>query len=210
MIAVDDALNLSEPQLDALREMGNIGTGNAITALSKFINKNIDMNIPESKFVDVTRFTEEFGGPEKIVTSIYLEIKGELTGDAMFVFSKEGAFELIDIMMGRESGTTTEFTEMSQSAFTELSNILTGAFLSALSNMLDVQTLPSVPHTATDMAQSLLDFILAKISNYAQQLFCVKTKINVEGHHINGDFFVVFDKPSLEKMLEILQSKFGM
>ena len=201
---------LSEHQLDALREVGNIGTGNAITALSKFINKNIDMNIPESKFIDITKFTEELGGPESIVTSIYLEIKGDLTGDAMFVFSKEGAFELVDIMMGRETGSTTEFTEMTQSAFTELSNILTGSFLSALSNMLEVQTLPSVPHTATDMAQSLLDFVLAKIGNYADQLFCVKTKINVEGHHINGDFLVVFDKPSLNKMLEILEEKFGM
>lgn len=206
---MDKLLELSDMELDALREMGNIGTGNVATTLSKFLNKNVDMNIPETKFVPIAEFSNEVGGPEKIVSGIYLQILGDLEGEAMFMFSREGALELIDIIMGKPAGTTKTITDMEESAFKEMSNILTGTFLNALSKMLDVKLLPSVPHVATDMVQALLDFILIKVSKYADNILSVKTKISVEGHDIGGDFLVLFDEPSLRKMLEILKKKYG-
>jgi chemotaxis protein CheC len=202
-------LKLTPAEIDALSEMGNIGTGNAATALSKFINKNIDMNIPETKFVPINEFSQQVGGPERIIVGVYLQIGGDISGEALFIFSKEGALELIDIMMGRAPGTTKIIEEMDESALKELSNVITGSFLNALADMFSVKLFPSIPHLATDMAQTLLDFILIKVSKHADSMLCVKTKINVEGHKIDGDFLVLFDDDSLEQMIKTLHEKYG-
>lgn len=204
-----DLIKLNDLEMDALREMGNIGTGNAATALSNFIGKSIDMNIPETKFLPIRKFPEEAGGAEKIVSGIYLQIEGDFKGEAVFLFPKEGAVELIDMIMGNPKGTTKEMKSDEESAFKEMSNILTGSFLSAISKMLDSKILPSVPHVATDMVRSLLDFIIVRVGRYAETVLCIKTRINVENHNINGDFFVFFDQSSLKKMLDILHKKYG-
>lgn len=206
---IEGNVELSSMQMDALNEMGNVGTGNAATALSKLIGKSVDMNIPETKFVSIKDFANEFGGPEAVVSAIYLEIDDGLKGEVMFVFPQEGAFEMADLLQMKEPGTTKELDEMDQSAFKELANILIGAFLTSLSKMLDVSIIPSTPHMTTDMVQSVVDFILIRISQHAEQALCVKTKINVEGQNINGDFIVLFDKDSLNLMVEVLNKQFG-
>jgi chemotaxis protein CheC len=197
-------------EIDALKEMGNVTTGNAATSLSKLINKNVGMNIPDSRFVPIGQFTYAIGGPERIVATSYLQLSGDLKGEALFIFPVQGALELVDIMMGRPVGGTKVMDDMDLSAFKEMSNILTGAFLNSISKMLDVTILPSIPHVATDMAQSLVDFILIKVSRHADEIFCVTTKIDVEGHHVNGDFLILFDQASLKTMIEIMHRKYGM
>ncbi|MFH0869539.1 MAG: chemotaxis protein CheC [archaeon] len=200
---------LTSSEIDALSEMGNIGTGNAATALSKFINKNVDMNIPETKFVPLKDFSKLVGGPEKIIVGVYLQISGDIEGESLFIFPREGALEMIDILMGKPPGTTKIVNEMDESAFKEMTNVITGAFLNSMANMFDVKLVPSVPHIATDMAQTVLDFILIKVSRSADSMLCVKTTINVEGHRIDGEFLVLFDEKSLKKILKTLHQKYG-
>lgn len=206
---MDDEVNLNPLESDALHELGNVATGNAATALSKFIGKNVDMNIPSSGFIPLSQFADHIGGPEKVVSAIYLQIEGDLVGEVLFIFPEEGALELADLAMGQPPGTSKLLEGIGESAFKEVSNILTGSFLNALSRMLDVTILPSVPHVATDMARSLLDFILIKVGVHADEIFCVLTKINVEGHNIDGDFLVIFDKESLAAMVRMLHEKYG-
>jgi chemotaxis protein CheC len=79
-LIMGNSMKLNEKEFDALRECGNVGIGNAATALSKLINKKVEINIPETKFVPITKFANEFGGPEKIVSGIYLEISEDLRG----------------------------------------------------------------------------------------------------------------------------------
>lgn len=206
---MEENIKLTEMELDALTEMGNIGVGNVATDLSKFINKNVDMNIPETKFIPLKNYADEVGGPERLVSGIYLQISGDLIGESMFIFPKKGAFELIDLMMNQKTGTTKILGEMEESAFKEMANILTGSFLNAISKMLDVRLLPSVPHVATDMTQSILDYVLIKVAKHADTVLSIKTDINIEGHNIDGYFIILFDTPSLKKMLNILHKKYG-
>ncbi|MFW5746791.1 MAG: chemotaxis protein CheC [Nanoarchaeota archaeon] len=201
---------LSELEFDSLKEVGNVGVGNAATALSKMLNMKVDINIPETKFIPLRDFSRELGGPENIVVSLYLKMQGELTGECIFVFNQEGAFELIDMIMMQEPGTTTEFGEMEESAFKEMSNIFVGAYLSSLGDMLSLRLMPSVPHAAQDMAQAIIDFILAKLSRSAEDVLCVNTAINIEGHDINGRFLMVFEDESLNKVVDVLHDRFGV
>jgi chemotaxis protein CheC len=209
MIMVD-AKNLSPAEFDALREVGNIGVGNATTALSKILNKRIAINIPETKFVNIEKFARELGGAEKMVVCLYLSFSGDISGQCLFAFSEPDALELVDLMIGSKPGTSKKFDEMGESAFMEMSNIFTGAYLSALANMLSMRIFPSVPHIANDMVQSVSDLMLIKVGRVANELLCVKAKINVDGHNINGEFIILFDDPSLVRLLDYLKTTYGI
>ena len=206
-----DLLKLTDMEFDALKEMGNIGAGHIATAISKMLGKDVDINIPETKFVDIQDFAEYLGGPEKIVSAIYVPIEGTISGEAIFIFPEQGSLELIDLLLGQEKGTTKRIDEdtLEESAFKEISNILTGSFLNSLSKMLDAKIMPQPPHIATDMVQAIIDLLLINVGSYASSILSVSTKIDVMGHDINGKFLILFDKDSLLLMLDRLHEKFG-
>lgn len=209
-IKMDNLINLNEMEKDALRELGNVGTGNAATALSKLLNKHIEIIIPDTKFIPINRFSEEFGGAETIVVSTYLPIIGDLSGESMFIFPVISAEKIIDMMMSQEVGTSKIMDEMSQSAFKEMSNIFSGAYLSSLADFLQIKILPSVPHITTDMLQSVLDFLLAKMSNHSDNILCIKTHIKIVDIEIEGHFVMFFDIASMNKLLRILKEMYNL
>jgi chemotaxis protein CheC len=128
----------------------------------------------------------------------------------LFVFPEESAKELIDVLMGQPVGTTKIIDECGQSALLEMSNIFVGAYLSSLANLLGLKILPEPPHTATDMVQALIDFVLIKLSRHSNDVLIVKEIIQVDGHNINGIFLIVFDNESLKKTLSALHEKYGV
>ncbi len=203
-------MKLSESELDALREVGNVGIGNATTALSKIINKKIDINIPETKFVPLESFAQELGGPEKIVNSLYLEFDGDIKGECVFAFSKESALTLSDLILQNPPGTAKDMGDEESSAFVEMSNIFVGSYLSALANMCELKIFPSVPNMACDMIQAVIDGLLINLSKHADSMLMVKAKISLEGYDIDGSFLLVFEDESLKKLLTILEQKYGL
>lgn len=201
--------NLTEIEKDSLREIGNIGTGNAATALSKLLNKHLEIIIPQTKFIPITKFSDEFGGPERVVTSTYLGVSGDLNGECLFIFPVKSAEKIIDIMLNQPIGTSKIIDEMSQSAFKEMSNIFTGAYLDAMADFLKIRILPSVPHITTDMLQSVMDFMLAKVSNHSEEILCINTKIHIKDIEIEGHFIILFDNASLNRTLNMLKNMYN-
>jgi chemotaxis protein CheC len=204
-----DMFKLNEREMDALKEIGNICIGNATTSLSQMLNKRIQINLLETKFIPIENFANEVGGAEKIVMSIYLQITGDLNGEVIFLFPREGALQIVDFMMNRRSGETMLMEAIEESAFKEMSNIFTGSYLNAMSKMLDMKIIHSVPHAANDMAQAILDFVLIKISTKADNILCIRTEIDVDGKNVNGTFMIVFEDKSLRLVLDTLHNKYG-
>jgi len=207
---MEKLLNLNDMEKDALKEIGNVGTGNAATALSKLLNKHIEIIIPETKFVPITKFAKEFGGAENVVVSTYLQLLGDLSGETLFIFPVKSAEKIVDLMMGQPIGTSKIIDEMSQSAFKEMSNIFTGAYLNSMADFLEIKILPSVPHITTDMVQSIMDFILAKVSNHSDDVLSIKTSINIKDIEIEGFFIMIFDIASMNKVLGLLKKMYGL
>lgn len=203
-------IHLTELEYDSLREVGNIGVGNAATALSKLLNKKVDIDIPNTKFVPLTKFADELGGKESLVISLYLEITGGIKGETVFLFSKEGALSLVDLMMFQPIGTLKEMDEMAESAFKEMANIFVGAYLNGLAKLLQVKIYPGLPQVANDMAQSVLDSIIIKLSQSADEVLAVRTKINLEGYKIDGTYFMLFEDESLRIVLAKLKEVYGL
>ncbi len=206
---MDNYCKIGEMQLDAIKELGNIGVGNAATALSKTLNKKIDMDVPETKFIPINDFSNEFGGPDNIVMTIYSPILGDLSGETLFIFSRQCALGLVDLMMGNKIGETTIMDELSESAFKEMANIFIGSYLNAISDMMQVRALPGVPIVATDMVQAILDNILMKTSEYADNVLCNRANISIDGQKVAGDFLFLFDLETMKTLLDRVSKNYS-
>ena len=141
---------------DVLKEIANIGAGNATTALSKLLDSKVDMHVPNIEFMEFKDLAEAIGGAENVVVGILLTLETGIDGMMMFVLESDSAEKIVNSLMGRTSGSLNEFDEMDLSALQEIGNIIAGSYLNALSQMTNLTLTPSVPYLSVDMAASIL------------------------------------------------------
>ena len=199
-----DEFDLSPLQLDALREIGNIGAGNSATALSQIINKKIDMNVPKVAFIPIEEVPDLVGGPDTIVVGIFLRVYGKAPSNILFLMPQKSAFYLVDTLLGKEKGATKELDLMDQSALKEIGNILSGAYLNAFFNFTHISMLPSIPAMAMDMAGAILNVVLIQLGQMGDQAMVIETEFLSEEEGINGHFFLVPDPGSLGTLVKAI------
>lgn len=199
---MNDEYDLTPIQLDALREIGNVGAGNSATALSQIINKRIDMNVPKVALVPIEAVPDLVGGPDAIVVGVFLRIYGRAPGNVLFLMPQKSAFYLVDTLMGKEHGTTKSLDFMDESALMEIGNILSGAYLNAFFSFTHISMLPSIPALAMDMAGAILNIILVQLGQMGDQAMVIETEFLAEDDGISGHFFLVPDPGSLGILIE--------
>ena len=192
-----DEFDLNPAQLDAMREIGNIGAGNSATALSQIVNKKIDMNVPRVSVIPIEDVPDLVGGPDAIIVAVFLRVYGKAPSNILFLMPKENAFYLADDLLGKPHGTTQELDEMSVSAIKEVGNILSGSYLNAFSHFTNISMLPSIPSLAMDMAGAILNIVLVQLGQMGDRAMVIETKFLAEDDSINGHFFLVPDPGSL-------------
>lgn len=204
----EDIMNLSSLQLDALKEVGNVGAGNAATALSQIINRKIDMTVPEVAILPLGDVPDVVGGPEIMVAGVYLRVFGPAPSSILFLLPRESAFSLVDMLMGRERGLTDHLDSMDESALLEIGNILAGAYLNALSFFTKFTLLPSIPALAMDMAGAILSVILSQLGQMGDHALVIETEFSTEGDGgVKGHFFLIPDPGSLGTILAAIGVK---
>ncbi|OQY10769.1 MAG: CheY-P-specific phosphatase CheC [Fusobacteriia bacterium 4572_132] len=192
---------LNNRELDALKEVGNIGAGNAATALSQVLNKRIDMAVPRAKVLELSKVPEILGGAENLVVGVYLKIYGDIQGSIMFLLPTKSAEELIETLMG-ESEEEGLAGEISQSAIMEVGNILSSSYLNALSEFANLTVVPSTPALAYDMAGALFSTVLIELSEVSDYALLIETEFTSDGKEIDGSFFMLPDVDSLHILLK--------
>jgi chemotaxis protein CheC len=204
-----------EIQLDLLREIGNIGAGNAATALSNLVNKTIDMRVPNVKVLSFDEITEFIGGAEEVVVSVFLRIEGDIPGNMFFFLGQAEAKRLVESMMGKsEVSADGFFSEMELSAIQEVGNILSGSYLSALADFTKLNLQPSVPALAIDMAAAILSYGLIEVGKAGDYALVIDTSFldeasteveaNAEDSNIKGQFVLLPDPDSFSILFEAL------
>jgi chemotaxis protein CheC len=204
---MDDIRNLQAVQLDALREVENIGAGHAATALSQMTNRRIMISVPK---VSVTRLEDVgdlFGEPSPVVAAILLHMLGDLTGRTLLVFPEPAARRLCDLLLRREPGTTTGFGDLEQSSLKEAGNILCGAFMTALSSFMGMMLLPSVPVLLVDVATAVITSAYLDFGSERDYVLCVETafQFGSEEGGLRGHFLLVPDLASLRAILQAVR-----
>lgn len=203
----EEILNLSLMQLDALKEIGNVGAGNSATALSQLINRKIDMTVPQIAIMPLGDVPDVVGGPDAMVAGVFLRVYGPAPSSILFLLPRDSAFSLVDMLMGREQGHTTSLNSMDESALMEIGNILAGAYLNALSHFTKLTLLPSIPALAMDMAGAILSVILIQLGEMGDHALVIETEFATENDGVKGHFFLIPDPGSLNTILAAIGVK---
>lgn len=196
--------NITSMHLDVLKEIGNIGAAHAATALSTLLNKKIDMKVPKVEMVSFDDMMDLAGGPESVVAGIYLRIEGDVTGSMFFVLPVEQANRFIRRLVQDETldFQTGEVSEIGASAMQELGNILSGSYLSALSDFTRLKIYPTVPALSVDMVGAIISFGLVEVSHVSDYVIVIDTAINEEDtpneESVKGHFFLLPDPESFQ------------
>lgn len=201
---IDDFGKLSELQIDALREISNIGAGNAATALAQMVNSKIDMTVPRVNILPFDEVPSLVGGADVPVVAIFLMVSGSVNSNILFMLSLPAAGVLVDMVMGLPPGSTTVFGEMEQSALMEVGNILAATYLNAMSMFTQLELRPSVPAIAIDMAGAVLNVVLAELGEVADQVLVLETDFKQDVQEVVGHFFLLPKPGALDTILAAL------
>lgn len=195
-----DYSNLTSFQLDAFKEVGNIGAGNAATALSQLLNSKIDMAVPS---VNIVKFEDVFAkmGSEQVVIGVIIRVLGDTPGNILFIFEKNTAFDLICRLTGVKEN---EITEMGNSVLAEVGNIISSSYMNAISKFTNLVITPSVPAVTYDMLGAILSTTFIESGQYDDSVLDIETVFLHDNTEIGGHFYYIPMPGSLEKILTSL------
>jgi chemotaxis protein CheC len=198
-----DLDNIDNMHYDVLKEIGNIGAGNATTALSQLINSKIDMNVPIVELLEFKELPEVVGGAECIVVGILLTLEGDIDGMMMFMLERESAHHLVNMLMGKELDNFEDFSEMDLSALNEIGNIIAGAYLSSLSALTNMLITSSVPYMAIDMAGAILSVPAIEFGKVGDKALMIQSQFGEDDDAVNGYFILI---PTIDSYGKIMSS----
>jgi chemotaxis protein CheC len=199
---------ISPFHLDILKEIGNIGAGNAATALSVLIGKKVDMEVPSVKVISLNEITEVLGGADNVVAAIFFRVEGDVPASFFFIQHIDEAIKLVNDITNEKNEDLQSLSELSISALQEIGNILTGSYLSALSDFTNITMVPTVPALAIDMAGAVLIQGIVSDCNVGDDAVLIDTSfVEIDdklSNLIKGYFFLLPDQESFKTIFAAL------
>jgi len=197
-------------QLDAIREVGNIGTGNAATALSQLLSCMIDMDVPKADLISIYSIADYYGEPDSLVAAVFVRSLGDFGCSLIFIQTEEDARLMVELLLTQQFGSALSADipqEMWDSALCEVGNIVLSSFLNSINMLIGTQHYISVPGIAHDMLASILDVVASIFGQSGEMAVLVNTELRVEGteNRISGNIVLLPDPNALELLLRKLQ-----
>ncbi len=199
--------SLKTIQLDALRETANIGAAHAATALSHMTGSTVMINVPAISVASMEDMPAQFAADEEPVAAVLMHMLGDLSGRTMLVFPRPTVMRLAELMLRRPLGSSLALGELESSAIKEAGNILSGAYMNALSDFLGMLLLPSPPTLVIDMSTAVLTSALGEFATDPDAILCVESEFILTDvqQTLRGFFLLLPDPASLQVMLRALR-----
>ncbi len=188
---------------DVLKEIGNIGAGNATTAIATLLNVKLNMEVPNVKLMSVQDLNTAIGSEEEEIVGIYLGVQNDIDGSLMFLLKMDAAHHLVNLLLGRSVDYKEPFDEMDLSAMKEIGNIIAGSYLSALSAMTSLTISPTVPYISVDMAGAILSIPAIQFGQFGDNALLIETSFGGETM-LQGYFILLPELDSYDKILASL------
>jgi len=203
-----DLLQLNTLELDALRETANIGAGHAATALSQMTSNTIMITVPTITIAALEDVPQRIMPDEEPIVAVLMQMMGDLTGRTLLVFPHPTAIRLAQLMLRRPNNPGAEFGELEQSAIKEAGNILSGAYMNALSEFMGLMLLPSPPSLAIDMSTAVLNTAYLQFGTERDMVVAVETQffLQGDGEELRGFFLLLPDAASLQVILRAVRA----
>lgn len=194
----------SSLQLDVLREISNIGCGNAATALSTMLNKRIDMDIPSVNVLPLAEAPDLLGGAELLVTGVFFQAIDGLPCSILWLLEQDSVGKLLSLLFGMDVCSQPPYSSLEQSALMEVGNILSSSYLGALSTFTGLNFQLSVPALATDMAGAILDIALMQLGSYSDHALVIKNSLLEGNESVEANFLLIPDAELIQRIFESL------
>nr|WP_246627835.1 chemotaxis protein CheC [Paenibacillus oenotherae] len=191
-------------KLDVLKEVGNIGAGNAATALSRLLDKPVDMKVPTVNLIPFEQVADKVGGLEQVVVAVFLRVEGDAPGNMFFLIKEDSAKRLLNSLLSLEVRDDNGYSEMELSALSEIGNILAGSYLSSLADFTKLSMSPTVPALAVDMAGAILSYGLVQYGEMGDSALLIDTTFFEGREDLEGHFFLIPDPESFDKIFSSL------
>lgn len=199
---MNEVVNLSAFQYDALKEIGNIGIGHATTSLSQMVNDKVDIKFPDLKMIPLLELPPLLTHEEPVVAVIQ-ELKQDIRGYVLLILYKDSAKQLTGLM-GCPSEKPDIFDEMETSALEEIGNVMNGSYVMALSNFLGISLNMSPPFLIFDMADSIINQIVGMMSEEVDSVLYLSTEFTIGSKKLDGKMVIFTNPLSLSKILGCL------
>lgn len=205
-MALEKIEQLNDVQLDTLKEIGNIGQGNAASALSTIMGKMIDISVPTVKILDFDKTVKYLGGEEKLVVGILFNITGEINGMLIQVLSETAACGMVNPLMNENISSLSEINNMNRSCLEEIGNILAGSYINAIASLTGMTIDISVPSLTIDMAGAILSVPAVKFSMIGDKVLLIDDSFIIDNGELKSNIILI---PEIES-LSVLFSKLGV
>jgi chemotaxis protein CheC len=199
---------LDAVQLDGLTEVANVGAGHAATALSELIGRRVTLRVPQVRIIRLEELDRAFGSPDLVVAAVMMRILGDITGRTVQIFDAGTAVRLAALLLDRPPAAfPVEFGAAERSVLNEVSNIITGAYLNALSEFTGVFTMVSVPALAIDTIAAVLLTSYVNFGDVDDHVFSMSTRLELDGEAdgLRAEFLLLPDRASLEVILRSIR-----
>lgn len=183
-----------------LQEVNEQAAVNASEALSKLIDRQVEVEISKTEVKKVEDLSPLIG-PEEMVAGIYLPVTGDINGAALLIFPKETAFVLSDLLVEREPGTTHKLTELDKSALKEVGNIISGNYLTVLANVLQIKIIEHIPNFSFDMFGAIVSQIITDFAQKTEKALVIEIEFTFKPETFKGYFLLLFEVEQFRAML---------
>ena len=196
--------DINEMHIDVLREIANIGSGNAASSLSRMLDHPVNISIPDIGIRGFNETAEVLGGPEAIMVGTLLMLSEEIDGMIMFLLPVEVACDLVNMLMYTDIKGYEEIDEIGFSAINEISNIMSASFVTAIADMTDLTIDISPPEATLDMLGSIMSVPSIYFAKMSDTLLLIQNELDISGKKTRASVLLLPDMPSLEKLMKSL------
>ena len=200
-MSIENLEQLNATHIDVLREVGNIGAGNAATSLSAMLDRTVDMSTPSVKILDINDATDTLGGAENVVVGILGKLKGDIDGLIVFMIAQDFALAAINFLLQNRTEDCTELTDIEFSVLAEIGNIMISAYIGAISALSGLEILTSVPAVNVDMVGSLLSVPAIVMEDYSDKIIYIENDFMNTEESITANMLLMPSIDSLNKIM---------
>jgi chemotaxis protein CheC len=198
--------DLNDMHIDVLTEIGNIGSGNASTALSSMTGKGIVISVPEVKFLGFQEAIEKNGSPEETVAAVLVRLKDDIQGMILLVIEREFASTVLDVFFGEKNIELTNLTDEDISALTEIGNIMSHSYINAISTLAGLKIGAETPSFTVDMFGSIMSVPVIEFGEVGEKLLCIDKVIEIGGVKMKSNMLLI---PTVESLASLF-AKLGV
>ncbi len=196
--------DLNEMHLDVLKEIGNIGSGNAASSLASMLDRTVDIGVPGVSILDYEIVADHLGGAEQLQVGLLFQLEGDLSGMIMFLIHKDFAEVLISELTGSQLEDNSEIGEFEQSALQEVGNIMAASYANAIADLTGLTINITVPSFAYDMVGAIMSVPAIYYANISEKIIYIEGEIDKGREEKTSHILLIPEVESLEKIMESL------